>query len=97
MKKLQPEMVKLRERFGEDKAKLNQEMMALSEQHKVNPVAVCCRWCCKFRYCSLYKVLLVTVEMRHAPFYGSIHDLSAPDPTNLFTAFGLLPWTRRPC
>ena len=93
MKKLQPEMVKLRERFGEDKTKLNQEMMALYKQHKVNPVAGCLPVVLQIPvFFSLYKVLLVTIEMRHAPFYGWIHDLSATDPTNLFTAFGLIPW-----
>jgi YidC/Oxa1 family membrane protein insertase len=94
MKKLQPEMLKLRERFADDKAKLNQEMMQLYKVHKVNPAAGCLPIVLQIPvFFSLYKVLLVTIEMRHAPFYGWIHDLSAEDPTNLFTLFGLLPWT----
>jgi YidC/Oxa1 family membrane protein insertase len=93
MKKLQPEVVKLQERFKDDRVALQQAMMALYKQEKINPVAGC--WPILIQipvFFSLYKVLFVTIEMRHAPFFGWIRDLSAPDPTNLFTLFGLIPW-----
>ncbi|MBL6932327.1 MAG: membrane protein insertase YidC [Rhodospirillales bacterium] len=93
MKKLQPEMVKLRERFGDDKTKLNQEMMALYKREKANPASGCLPMLVQIPvFFSLYKVLFVTIEMRHAPFFGWIQDLSAPDPTNVFNLFGLIPW-----
>jgi len=93
MKKLQPEMIKLRERYGEDKTKLNQEMMALYKREKANPASGCLPMLVQIPvFFSLYKVLFVTIEMRHAPFFGWIQDLSAPDPTNLFNLFGLIPW-----
>jgi len=94
MKKLQPEMVKLRERFSEDKVKLNQEMMALYKREKVNPASGCLPILVQIPvFFALYKVLFVTIEMRHAPFFGWIQDLSAPDPTSLFNLFGLIPFT----
>ena len=94
MKKLQPEMALIRERVGDDRAKLNQEMMALYKREKVNPVSGCLPILIQIPvFFALYKVLFVTIEMRHAPFFGWIHDLSAPDPTNIFTLFGLIPWT----
>ena len=94
MKKLQPEMVKLRERFGDDKTKLNQEMMALYKKEKANPMAGCLPIALQIPvFFSLYKVLFVSIEMRHAPFYGWISDLSAADPTSLVNLFGLIPWT----
>jgi YidC/Oxa1 family membrane protein insertase len=94
MKKLQPEMMKLRERFEDDKAKMNQELMALYKREKVNPVSGCLPIIIQIPvFFALYKVLFVTIEMRHAPFYGWIDDLSAPDPTTLFNLFGLLPFT----
>lgn len=93
MKKLQPEMIKLRERFGDDKQKLNQEMMALYKREKANPASGCLPMLVQIPvFFSLYKVLFVTIEMRHAPFFGWIQDLSAPDPTNVFNLFGLIPW-----
>jgi YidC/Oxa1 family membrane protein insertase len=93
MKLLQPEMLKLREKFGEDKARLNQEMMALYKRVGANPLAGCLPIVIQIPvFFSLYKVLFVTIEMRHAPFYGWIRDLSAPDPSNLFELFGLFPW-----
>jgi YidC/Oxa1 family membrane protein insertase len=93
MKKLQPEMVKLRERFGDDKTKLNQEMMALYKREKANPASGCLPMLVQIPvFFALYKVLFVTIEMRHAPFFGWIQDLSAPDPTNIFNLFGLIPW-----
>ena len=97
MKLLQPEMQKLRERFGDDKARLNQEMMALYKRVGANPAAGCLPIVIQIPvFFSLYKVLYVTIEMRHAPFYGWIHDLSAPDPTSFINLFGLLPFTLPP-
>jgi len=94
MKKLQPEIVKLRERFGDDKVKLNEEMMALYKREKVNPASGCLPILIQIPvFFALYKVLFVNIEMRHAPFFGWIKDLSAADPTNLFNLFGLVPWT----
>ena len=94
MKLLQPEMAKLREKFGDDKQKLNQEMMALYKRVGANPMAGCLPIVIQIPvFFSLYKVLYVTIEMRHAPFYGWIHDLSAPDPTTFVNLFGLLPFT----
>lgn len=93
MKKLQPEMVKLRERFGDDKTQLNQEMMALYKREKANPASGCLPMLVQIPvFFALYKVLFVTIEMRHAPFFGWVQDLSAPDPTNFFNLFGLIPW-----
>lgn len=93
MKKLQPQMTKLRERYGDDRQKLNMEMMALYKREKVNPASGCLPIIIQIPvFFALYKVLFVTIEMRHAPFFGWIHDLSAPDPTNIFTLFGLIPW-----
>src|SRR3546814_6989491 len=89
MKKLQPEMMRLRERYGDDKAKMNQELMALYKKEKINPAAGCLPILVQIPvFFSLYKVLFVTIELRHAPFYGWIKDISAPDPTNIFTLFG---------
>ena len=94
MKQLQPEMVKLREKYGDDKVRMNQELMGLYKKQKVNPVSGCLPVVIQIPvFFSLYKVLFVTIEMRHAPFFGWIHDLSAPDPTTLFNLFGLLPFT----
>ncbi len=94
MKKLQPDMVKLRERYAEDKVKLNQEMMALYKREKVNPASGCLPILVQIPvFFALYKVLFVTIEMRHAPFFGWIQDLSAPDPTTIFNLFGLIPWS----
>ncbi len=94
MKMLQPKIAELRERCGDDRQKLNQEMMELYKREKVNPVSGCLPILLQIPvFFSLYKVLFVTIEMRHAPFFGWIHDLSAPDPTNIFTLFGLIPWT----
>ena len=92
MKKLQPEMIKLREQYGEDKSRLNQEMMALYKREKANPASGCLPIVVQIPvFFALYKVLFVTIEMRHAPFFGWIQDLSAPDPTSVFTLFGLIP------
>ncbi|OAN55188.1 membrane protein insertase YidC [Paramagnetospirillum marisnigri] len=94
MKKLQPQVQALQTRFGDDKVRLQQEMMALYKAEKVNPVSGCLPILIQIPvFFALYKVLFVTIEMRHAPFYGWINDLSAQDPTNLFTLFGLIPWS----
>ena len=93
MKNIQPEMVALRERYPDDKQKQQQEMMALYKREKINPVAGCLPILIQIPvFFALYKVLFVTIEMRHAPFYGWIKDLSAQDPTNLFNLFGLIPF-----
>ena len=93
MKLLQPEIQKLRDKYGEDKAKLNQEVMALYKRVGANPMAGCLPIFVQIPvFFSLYKVLYVTIEMRQAPFYGWIHDLSVPDPTTLLNLFGLIPW-----
>jgi YidC/Oxa1 family membrane protein insertase len=91
MKAVQPHMAALRERYPDDKAKQQQELMALYKKEKINPLAGCLPIAIQIPvFFSLYKVLFVTIEMRHAPFFGWIHDLSAPDPTNLFNLFGLI-------
>ncbi|MEM7462618.1 MAG: membrane protein insertase YidC [Pseudomonadota bacterium] len=93
MKKLQPEMTALRERLGDDKVKLQQEMMALYKKEKINPAAGCWPMLVQIPiFFALYKVLYITIEMRHAPFFGWIQDLAAPDPTTIFNLFGLLPF-----
>jgi YidC/Oxa1 family membrane protein insertase len=93
MKLLQPEIQKLREKYGEDKGKLNQEVMALYKRVGANPMMGCLPILIQMPvFFSLYKVLYVTIEMRQAPFYGWIHDLSVPDPTTWLNLFGLLPW-----
>jgi YidC/Oxa1 family membrane protein insertase len=93
MRKLQPMLESLKSRYPDDKVKLNQEMMALYRKEKVNPASGCLPMLAQFPiFFALYKVLFISIEMRQAPFWGWIHDLSAPDPTNLFTAFGLFPW-----
>ncbi|MDI9407986.1 MAG: membrane protein insertase YidC [Candidatus Pacebacteria bacterium] len=94
MKKLTPKIMEIREKYKEDKVKLNQEMMGIYKKEKVNPVSGCLPILIQIPiFFALYKVLFVTIEMRHAPFFGWIQDLSAADPTNVFTLFGLLPWT----
>jgi YidC/Oxa1 family membrane protein insertase len=94
MKKLQPEMMRLREQYGDDKVRMNQELMALYKKEKANPMAGCLPIVVQIPvFFSLYKVLFVSIEMRQAPFFGWIHDLSAPDPTTVFNLFGLLPFS----
>ncbi len=91
MKSVQPQLQALKERYPDDKVKQQQEMMEIYKKEKINPIAGCLPVALQIPvFFSLYKVLFVTIEMRHAPFYGWIKDLSAPDPTNLFTLFGLL-------
>jgi YidC/Oxa1 family membrane protein insertase len=91
MKAVQPQMTALRARYPDDKAKQQQELMALYKKEKINPLAGCLPIAIQIPvFFSLYKVLFITIEMRHAPFFGWIHDLSAPDPTNIFNLFGLI-------
>ena len=93
MKAVQPQMTALRERYADDKAKQQQELMELYKREKINPLAGCLPIAIQIPvFFSLYKVLFVTIEMRHAPFFGWIHDLSAQDPTNIFNLFGLIPF-----
>ena len=92
-KQLMPKVEEIKARYGNDKMKMNQEMMALYKREKVNPVAGCVPMLFQIPvFLSLYRVLFVTIEMRQAPFFGWVHDLSVPDPTNIFTALGYLPW-----
>jgi len=93
MKSAQPQIQALKERYPDDRTKQQQEMMEIYKREKINPVAGCLPILIQVPvFFSLYKVLFITIEMRHAPFFGWIHDLSAPDPTNIFTLFGLIPW-----
>jgi YidC/Oxa1 family membrane protein insertase len=93
MKKLQPEMMRLREQYGDDKMRMNQELMALYKREGANPLSGCLPIVVQIPvFFALYKVLFVSIEMRHAPFFGWIQDLSAPDPTSIFNLFGLLPF-----
>ncbi|WP_445680175.1 membrane protein insertase YidC [Radicibacter daui] len=94
MKKLGPQMKAMREKYADDKAAMNAELMKVYQKEKVNPVAGCLPVLVQIPvFFSLYKVFFVSIEMRHAPFFGWIHDLSAPDPTSIFNLFGLIPWT----
>ncbi|GJD78390.1 membrane protein insertase YidC [Methylobacterium gregans] len=93
MKAVQPEMASIRERYKDDKMKQQQAMMELYKKEKINPVAGC--WPVLIQipvFFALYKVLFITIEMRHAPFFGWIQDLAAPDPTSFLNLFGLLPY-----
>ena len=93
MKRMQPKMLEIREKYADDKMKQQQAMMELYRTEKINPLAGC--WPILIQipvFFALYKVLYVTIEMRHAPFFGWIQDLAAPDPTSLFNLFGLLPY-----
>ncbi len=93
MKALAPKMTEIRERYKDDPQKAQTEMMALYRSEKVNPASGCLPIVIQIPvFFALYKVLFVTIEMRHQPFFGWIHDLSAPDPTNLFNLFGLIPF-----
>jgi YidC/Oxa1 family membrane protein insertase len=93
MKRMQPKMEELKAKHGDDRMALQQAMMQLYKEEKINPIAGC--WPVLLQipvFFALYKVIYVTIEMRHAPFFGWIQDLSAPDPTSLFNLFGLLPY-----
>jgi YidC/Oxa1 family membrane protein insertase len=93
MKKIQPQIAALKDLYPDDKVKQQQEQMALFKKEGVNPVAGCLPMVIQIPvFFALYKVIFITIEMRHAPFFGWIRDLSAPDPTNVFTLFGLIPW-----
>jgi YidC/Oxa1 family membrane protein insertase len=93
MKAVQPQMAMIKERYADDKVKQQQAMMELYKKEQINPIAGCLPIAIQIPvFFSLYKVLFITIEMRHAPFYGWIHDLSAGDPTNIFTLFGYLPF-----
>ncbi|MCV9962486.1 membrane protein insertase YidC [Pararhizobium sp. BT-229] len=93
MKKVQPKMEELKKKHGDDRMALQQGMMQLYKDEKINPIAGC--WPILLQipvFFALYKVIYVTIEMRHAPFFGWIQDLSAPDPTSIFNLFGLIPF-----
>ena len=93
MKVVQPKMLEIREKYADDKMKQQQAMMELYKTEKINPIAGC--WPVLIQipvFFALYKVLYITIEMRHAPFFGWIRDLAAPDPTSIFNLFGLLPF-----
>ena len=93
MKKIQPKIAALKELYPDDRAKQQQEQMELFKREGVNPVAGCLPMVIQIPvFFALYKVIFITIEMRHAPFFGWIRDLSSPDPTNVFTLFGLVPW-----
>jgi YidC/Oxa1 family membrane protein insertase len=93
MKELQPKIEQLKQRYGEDKVKFNQEIMELYKREKVSPAAGCLPMLIQIPiFFALYKVIFIALEMRHAPFYGWIKDLSVQDPTSLWNLFGLMPW-----
>ncbi|MEJ8570903.1 membrane protein insertase YidC [Microbaculum marinum] len=93
MKLVQPQMMELREKYKDDKLKQQQAMMELYKKEKINPLSGCLPIVLQIPvFFALYKVLFVTIEMRHAPFFGWIQDLSAPDPTTIFNLFGVIPW-----
>ena len=93
MKILQPELLRLKELHKGDKVKLQQEMMALYKREKVNPLSGCLPILIQIPFFfAIYKMLLISLEMRHQPFFGWIKDLSAQDPTSIFNIFGLIPW-----
>jgi YidC/Oxa1 family membrane protein insertase len=93
MRRVQPEMKTLQAKFKDDRGGLQQATMELYKREKINPLSGCWPMFIQIPvFYSLYTVLFITIEMRHAPFYGWIQDLAAPDPTNIFTLFGLIPW-----
>jgi len=93
MKALQPKMQELREKYADDKQGMQRELMAMYKREKVNPVSGCLPIALQIPvFFALYKVLFISIEMRHAPFYGWVKDLSAADPLNILTLFGAIPW-----
>ncbi len=93
MKKVQPELTRIRDQYKSDRVKQQQAMMELYKKEKINPLAGCLPILLQIPvFFALYKVLFITIEMRHAPFFGWIRDLAAPDPTTIFNLFGLIPW-----
>ncbi len=94
MKKVQPQLMEIRDRYKDDKMKQQQAMMELYRTERINPLSGCLPIVVQIPvFFALYKVLFVTIEMRHAPFFGWIQDLAAPDPTTIFNLFGLIPWS----
>ncbi len=94
MRRVAPEMKSIQERFKEDRAAQQQAMMELYKREKINPLSGC--WPVLVQipvFFALYTVIFISLEMRHAPFFGWVQDLAAQDPTNIFTLFGLIPWT----
>jgi YidC/Oxa1 family membrane protein insertase len=93
MKKLQPEIERLKKMYPDDAMKRNQEVMGLYKKYKINPAGGCLPILIQIPvFFALYKVLVITIEMRHAPFWGWIKDMSVQDPTTIFNMFGLVPW-----
>jgi len=93
MKALQPKMAEIKEKFGDDKAKMQKELMGMYKREKVNPVSGCLPMVLQIPvFFALYKVLFISIEMRQSPFFGWVTDLSERDPTNIFDLFGLIPW-----
>ncbi|MGN6671005.1 MAG: membrane protein insertase YidC [Candidatus Nucleicultricaceae bacterium] len=93
MKHIQPKVEQIRNRYADDKMRMNQEVMELYKKEKVNPLSGCLPMLIQIPvFFALYKVLFISIEMRQAPFFGWIHDLSQPDPTSFFNLFGLIPW-----
>src|SRR5690606_6408917 len=93
MRRVQPEMKAIQERFKDDRPAQQQAMMELYKKEKINPLSGC--WPVLIQipvFFALYTVIFISLDMRHAPFFGWIQDLAAPDPTNIFTLFGLIPW-----
>jgi YidC/Oxa1 family membrane protein insertase len=94
MRDLQPKIAQLKEKFGDDREKMATAQMELFKKEKINPASGCLPIFIQLPiFYALFRVLSTTIEMRHAPFFGWIHDLSAPDPTSIFNLFGLIPWT----
>ncbi len=93
MKVVQPKMQEIKDKYGEDREKMQKAMMELYKKEKINPIAGCWPMLIQIPvFFALYKVIYITIEMRHAPFFGWIQDLSAPDPSSIWNLFGLLPW-----
>lgn len=93
LREIGPKMTALREKHGDDREKLQQEIVRVYREEKVNPMAGCLPIIIQIPiFFALYKVVLISIELRHAPFFGWIYDLSAPDPTSVFNLFGLIPW-----
>lgn len=93
MKVMQPKMAEIKEKYGDDREKMQKAMMELYKKEKINPVAGCWPMLIQIPvFFALYKVIYITIEMRHAPFFGWIQDLSAPDPSSIWELFGLIPW-----
>lgn len=93
MKVVQPQMAEIKEKYGEDREKMQKAMMELYKKEKINPIAGCWPMLIQIPvFFALYKVIYITIEMRHAPFFGWVQDLSAPDPSSVWELFGLIPW-----